>query len=45
MSLEQLCAADASYGLGGYENIILRIEARELGIQRQITEDAARSRN
>ena len=42
MSPGQLCAADTSYGLGGCENIPFGLEARELGMQRQITEDAAR---
>ena len=42
MSPGQLCAPDTSYGLGGCENITFGLEAGELGMQRQITEDAAR---
>ena len=40
MSPGQLCAADTSCGLVGCENITFGLEAGELGMQRQITENA-----
>ena len=42
-SREQPHAEDALYGPGGYENITLRMESRELSMGNRISEDVARS--